>query len=69
MKDVTSFYQSALLRFVNEAVRRWEPTAEFVFHAVSQSLSLSLSFHSVFLSKTRFPGKKGAGFSSVENLI
>lgn len=42
--------------------QRCEHTAELVFHAVSQSLTRSLSFHSVFLSKTRFPGMKGAGF-------
>lgn len=54
---------------VNEAKRQSGQTAEFVFHAVSQSLTRSLSFHSAFLSKTRFPGIKGAGFSSAENLI
>lgn len=42
--------------------QRGAEAQQFVFHALSVSLSLSLAFHSAFLSKTRFPGKRRAFF-------
>lgn len=45
--------------FVNEAMWRREPTAEFVFHAVSQSLSV-FSFSLPF--KNTLPREKRGGF-------
>lgn len=58
-----SWSSFTLIRLLLEQIRA--SSHEVAFHADSPFLS----FHSVFLSKTCFPGNKGAGFSSVENVI